>query len=298
MNKPSIFLLGVQKCGTTAVAKLLGEHVELFVPSVKETYFFVDESYFPKGESWYLDEFYSKNSVGNARLLCDATPFYLCSEEALKRIASFTDDTARFVVCLRNPVNRAYSAYWHQRRLGNEDVNFEDALKLETIRISDAKAKGERWWRHAYTQVGFYAEHLERAFSILGRERFLVLNENDLAEAKAVKSRLHDFLGLKNDFEIDQVSRANKSVMPRSRLLQRFVVGKNPLKKLIRTFVPREIRSAIGQKILRSNLKQFSYPPMDNSTRELLNGIFADDLARLGRLGVDVPKSWLETRRL
>lgn len=298
MNKPSIFLLGVQKCGTTALAKMLGEHSEIFVPSVKETYFFVDESYFSNGESWYLEEFYSSKAIGEAQLFCDATPFYLCSEDALKRIASFTDDAARFIVCLRNPVSRAYSAYWHQRRLGNENVDFEGALKLESDRIGDAKAKGERWWRHAYTQVGFYAEHLERAFSILGRERFLVLNENDLAETEALKSRLHAFLGLKNDFEIDQVSRANKSVMPRSRLLQRFVVGRNPLKRFIKYFVPREIRSAVGQKILRSNLKQFSYPPMENSTRELLNGIFAGDLVRLGKLGVDVPKSWTETRRL
>jgi hypothetical protein len=296
MNKPSIFLLGVQKCGTTAIAKMLGDHSEIFVPSVKETYFFVDESYFPKGESWYLEEFYSNTATGNARLLCDATPFYLCSEEALKRIASFADESARFVVCLRNPVNRAYSAYWHQRRLGNENASFEDALRLESGRISDAKAKGGRWWRHAYTQVGLYAEHLERAFSILGRERFLVLNENDLAGAEALKPKLHAFLGLKDAFEIDQVSKANKSVMPRSRLLQRFVVGKNPLKRLIRTFVPREIRSTIGQKILRSNLKQFSYPPMENSTRQLLNKIFADDLVELKKLGINVPSGWTEKK--
>ena len=63
MNKPSVFLLGVQKSGTTAIAGMLAEHSEIFVPSVKETYFFIDESLNSRGESWYLSEYYSRNSV-------------------------------------------------------------------------------------------------------------------------------------------------------------------------------------------------------------------------------------------
>ena len=298
MNKPSVFLLGVQKSGTTAIAGMLAEHSEIFVPSVKETYFFIDESLNSRGESWYLSEYYSRNSVGNARFLCDATPFYLCSEEAMKRVASFSDPDARFIVCLRDPVKRAYSAYWHQRRLGNETADFKVALDIEADRIAEAKASGGRWWRHAYAEVGLYGKHLELAFSIFGRERILVLNENDLADSALLKSKLHSFIGLTKEFGAPPISRTNKSVMPRSRLMQGLVNGQNPLKRTIRFFLPRQIRSALGKKILKANVKAFDYPPMADDAREFLNKIFADDLVCLRALGVDVPSKWTEQRDL
>ena len=56
MGKPSVFVLGAQKCGTTTVADMLAAQPEVFVPSVKETYFFCDEELWAKGQDWYSDD--------------------------------------------------------------------------------------------------------------------------------------------------------------------------------------------------------------------------------------------------
>jgi Sulfotransferase domain len=292
MNNPSVFILGAQKCGTTTVADLLAEQPEVFVPSIKETYFFCDESLFARGRNWYVNEFYNPKAVGSATICCDATPFYLVSSEALERIASVSDDRSRYIVCLRDPVSRAYSAYWHQKRLGNEMLSFEDAIKNEPSRVGDSKVNLGRWWRHAYVSVGHYRTQLEMAFSLLGREKFLVLTEADLQDASGLQNTLRDFLGLPHSNVEPTAERANSASVPRSALLQSMVVRPSALKAMISKVVPREIRSAMGHRIRKANLKPHTYPPMLDETRAMLHSAYASDREYVGGLGVRLPDSW------
>ncbi|ETX16722.1 hypothetical protein OCH239_01285 [Roseivivax halodurans JCM 10272] len=288
MADPSVFVLGAQKSGTTTVADLLAAQPEVFVPSIKETYFFCDETLWEKGIDWYRQEFYGSGPAQEARLCCDATPFYLASDAALERLAAYTGPEARFVVVLRDPVARAYSAYWHQRRLGNEDLSFEAALEAEPARIAAARAEGGRWWRHAYAEAGRYSGQLERAFDLLGRDRILILSQPDLRDARQLEQRLREHLGLPpRSSSGSGALQANRASMPRSQALQRFVTGRNPIKQVARKVLPRELRTRIGRTILKSNLKAQSYPPMRPETQARLQEMFAADIAALSALGVD-----------
>ena len=292
MAEPSIFILGVQKCGTTTVADLLAAQPEIFLPSIKETYFFCDESRYAKGDDWYRSEFYARGATQGSTRFCDATPFYLASREALERIERYAGDEGRFVVCLRDPVQRAYSAYWHQRRLGNETLPFAEALAAEPLRIAEGRAAKGRWWRHAYVEVGMYGKHLEHAFQVLGRERFLVLNETDLADMQALQARLRAFLGLPECQDVPNVKRSNSSAMPRSRWVQAAIIRNSALKRVIQAVLPREFRSRIGRTIREINQRAFRYPPMEEETRIALRQTFSQDRTRLRSLKIPVPESW------
>lgn len=288
MADPSVFVLGAQKSGTTTVADLLAAQPEIFVPSIKETYFFCDETLWAKGTDWFRQEFYATAAARNAQVTCDATPFYLASPAALDRLATFAGPDARFVAVLRDPVTRAYSAYWHQRRLGNEDLSFEAALEAEPARIAAAHERGGRWWRHAYAEVGRYAGQLDLAFDRLGRDRFLILGQSDLRDTQALERRLRAHVGLPpRDAPAADPRRANSAAMPRSLAVQKFVTGRNPVKTVARQILPREWRTRIGRTILKSNLKAQDYPPMRPETRARLQETFAPDIAALGVLGVD-----------
>ena len=287
------FVLGVQKCGTTTVADLLHAQDEVFIPSIKETYFFCDEARYLKGREAWLDEYYAPSAIGGAQILCDATPFYLASEVALQRIASFAGPDARHVVILRDPVARAYSAYWHQRRNGNETLSFDDALDAEPKRIAEANAKGGRWWRHAYTTIGQYSTQLERAFDLLGRDKILILSEPDLGEVKTLQNRLRQHLDLPYCDKAPKIDRSNQAGMPRSQTLHKLVNGQNFLKRGVQTLIPREYRTRLGRKILNKNLKRDANPPMSEATRERLNAHFAADVNRLQNLGLVDVSSWL-----
>lgn len=289
MPKPSIFVLGVQKCGTTTVANVLAQQPEIFVPSVKETYFFCDDRQYERGADWYESEYFPARFAGAKTLGCDATPFYFCSREAITRLASYCGADARFIVVLRDPVNRAYSAYWHQKRLGNEPLSFEEALDQEGERIRVARAQGARWWRHAYTQVGRYAEHLEFAFSMLGRERFLILSGSNLGDTVELQSRLREFLGLPATDFVPSNEVANRATMPKSRLLQRLVTEQSAIKRLAQHFVPRELRSSLGRRLLQTNSTEISYPPMHGATEARLRELFLPDQARIREMRVLPP---------
>lgn len=289
MKQPSVFVLGVQKCGTTTIADLLDLQPEIFVPAIKETYFFCDDSIFAQGKSEWLKEHYQHT---NASILCDATPFYLASTEAVHRLSEFVDHDARFVVALRDPVARAYSAYWHQRRNGNETLSFEDALDQEASRISSARAKSERWWRHAYVEVGRYADQLERVFGLLGRDRFLIVSEPDLKDTAALQARLRTHLGLPANAEVPKLARSNQAGMPRSRLLHSLIIKKNPLKRVVQKLLPRELRTRIGRHLISGNLKTAANPPMSTETRQRLYAEFQSDIARVAGMDVCDVSHW------
>ncbi|MEQ9058424.1 MAG: sulfotransferase [Gammaproteobacteria bacterium] len=293
LDKAWLFVLGAQKCGTTTLADLINEHPLVYVPPIKETYFFCDEMEYEKGSRWYLEEYYSSRRADAMQVHCDATPFYLASRAAIDRIHTFVQGRrASFIVCLRDPVARAYSAYWHQRRLGNERLLFEEALEVEGERIEKSIANRDRWWRHAYVEIGMYGKHLEYAVERLGKDRVLVLTEEDLASSRRAAERVFSFAGLEVPHFDAASKRSNPAAMPRLKTLQSLVTRENVIKKLARAVVPRELRSAIGNRILELNSRRFTYPPMAQSTRELLEQKFAEDRGRLRGLGLPVPRSW------
>ncbi|MET0070411.1 MAG: sulfotransferase [Candidatus Thiodiazotropha sp.] len=283
-----VFILGVQKCGTTSLASLLSTHPDIFLPSVKETYFFCDDDKYEKGEKWYHDEFYTQR---NEHILLDATPFYLASQKALDRVINFADKDTRYIILLRDPVHRAYSAYWHQVRLGNEELSFEEALAAEGKRIDEAHARKTRWWRHAYTKVGMYAEQLSYLYDRVDASCVLVLEQNQLNDSDYLANTLPSFLGVENQYDFTERER-NVSSMPRFRTIQKMVKGKSPLKSLVQKLVPREFRSAVGRKILEGTSKEFKYPVMKEETNYELRERFEESNRQLMDMGFTFAEKW------
>lgn len=284
-KKTNLFLLGVQKCGTTTLADLLSSHDEVFVPSIKECYFFPLAENFSKGTDWYEREFFRTEAAQEAKWRVDATAFNLNSRKGIERIADYAPDDARFVVTLRDPVSRAVSAYKHQLRTGHETLSFEDALKAEDQRIE--KAQGGRWWRHAYRKVGHYGSYLEDAFEILGRERFLIFRMDQLSNREVVTEQLSDFLGLSVPFSsVPAGPQSNAASMPRSRLLRNMVTSNNPLKSVVKALVPRETRTKVGMALLNMNSKRAPDIRIADETRAMLAASFREDQARLASMGI------------
>jgi hypothetical protein len=287
MRTANLFILGVQKCGTTSLATHLNSHPDIFVPSVKETYHFCLDSSFARGNDWFEKEFYSPKAAEAATYRVDATPFYLVSEVVLKRIADYCGPEARFMAILRDPVSRAVSAYRHQVRLGHEKLSLNDALDAEPERIARMRDAGDRWWRHAYVAVGKYGEQLERAFDLLGRERILILSQTALQDVAGLNGRISAFLGLSRPLTSLRIPLENQAPMPRSRLIRSLITTQNPIKSLAQSVVPREMRSRIGGAINTRNAKPAKILDVSLGIRMRLAAAFAADRERLARLGID-----------
>lgn len=198
---PDFIIAGVQKGGTTFLYQEMLRHPEVRGSLTKEVHFF-DEN-FDKGIDWYSGMF-PRSRSGEKILRGEASPEYIFHPGAVRRIADTLPDTL-LIVILRDPVQRALSQYKHERRLGFEYcATFEEALALEDSRVGDefemlsngSMARSFAVSHFAYTRRGLYAEQLERATKLIGRERLLVLVSEDMfVDPSGTTSRALEFVG-------------------------------------------------------------------------------------------------------
>jgi hypothetical protein len=117
----------------------------------------------------------------------EATPDYLLDPRVPARVQKHLPNV-RIIVLLRDPAERAYSQYWHNRRLGTENLSFEEALAREPERIGAHLTMLQRSWegptpkallRYSYVERGRYATQLERWSRFIDLERVLILRSED-----------------------------------------------------------------------------------------------------------------------
>ena len=114
-------IIGTQRGGTSSLYKYLEGHPDLAASIRKETEYFSRR--FGEGEGWYRAHF---PVLAEARFRSH-TRLPLLSADA-GAVAERLPD-ARFVVLLRDPVERAYSHYLHMVRLGFEERTFEEGAR-------------------------------------------------------------------------------------------------------------------------------------------------------------------------
>jgi hypothetical protein len=125
----------------------------------------------------------------------ESTPFYLWDQRAHARIAEVAPK-ARFIACLRDPVDRAYSNWMHLWSDGLEpEADFLRALSAENAR---AAAGWAPFWR--YRGLGRYGEQLASLYRYFPSDQVLVLRYKELVdEPQATLKRVLGFLGVAGD---------------------------------------------------------------------------------------------------
>lgn len=226
---PDFFVIGAQKAGTTTLCSVLAEHPEVRFSRPKEPMFFCRDDlrvhpYFPvehpsgwwqfdcRGERDQLLEAYGRYFDGvDGSVVGEGSTTYLPSARAASRIAGVSPD-ARLVVLLRNPVDRAYSAYWHMVRTARTRHRFELALKLDPLNL---------------LEFGRYQLHIRRYLEHFDRDQMLFLSFRDLVESlQATVDRVCAFLDLGESIDVGSVERdENRGRAPLLPVLQRAVNG-------------------------------------------------------------------------
>lgn len=162
MTKPvELFHIGPPKTGTTWIHRMLIEHPAIASSCSSSIHFF--DMLYARGVEWYDRQF---PPVEPGRILFDPTQSYLHSTWASRRIAAY-NPAAKIAVCMRNPIERAFSHYWHERKKRRFNYEFGEVLENYDLFAS-------------WLEPGFYAEHLERYFNHFPREQILVQRFEDL----------------------------------------------------------------------------------------------------------------------
>ncbi len=198
---PDFLIIGAQRCGTTSLFRYLERHPSILPAAVKEVHYFDDR--FPRGDSWYRSHFpLSLRMRGHQT--GEASPYYLFHPHVPRRVAEILP-SAKLIALLRNPVDRAWSQYHHERRFGFETATFEEAIERETERLAgevetmlrDESHVSLTHRHHSYLARGRYAEQLRHWSRYVPLERMLCVKSEDLYDdARSVVARTFEYLEL------------------------------------------------------------------------------------------------------
>lgn len=237
---PDVIIIGTQRSGTTSLYKYLVQHPAIGHAITKELRFF-DLNYH-RGVAWYRSRFPSARYADRIRrtrgldLICiESSPDYMFHPHAPRRAAETVPDT-KLIVMLRNPVDRAYSHYWHQAARGFESLSFQEAIDREPERLAGELAKmlaDERYvsferHHHSYLARGVYVDQLMAWMEGFPRDRFLIQDSEEFFSGPStVFKRVLDFLEVP-DFDVPRYEKFNAfgsgqmDAETRSRLVEYF----------------------------------------------------------------------------
>lgn len=206
---PHFIVIGAQKSGTSSLFVYLRQHPQIVRPIFKEPYYF--DRHYDKGLDWYGRNFPARSTIerlndryGRPHLTFEATPTYVFEPQVPERVSRDTQ-TRKFILLLRDPVDRAISAYWHMCRLGLEKRSLDEAIKIDLDWYLAEKAfedgkgpppKGQAP-RPTYLRRGIYHEALARWRDCFTQQELLVIQSEEMfADPAAAARRVFQFLDL------------------------------------------------------------------------------------------------------
>ena len=290
MTLPNFLLIGAAKSGTTALYTSLKQHPDVFMSTPKELRYFSYTGPYPEGlEEKYIHrgvttlEEYKQHFVDieDEKVIGEASPMYLYTPETAERIKAVIPQV-KMLAILRNPVDRAFSAYMHAIRDWNEPSrSFRMALEKEEERIN--AGWGILWH---YTQAGFYSEQLSRYYHVFNPGQIKVVLYDDLVkDAKGLMKSIFEYLEVDPTFNPDTSPRPNVSGFPKSpkfhQFMYRLFMQDNPIKRISRVIIPKNFRQKVMVDMRLANLEKRSMP---EDIREELKVLFHEDIKKLEEL--------------
>lgn len=227
---PNFVIIGERRSGTTSLARWIEAHPELFLHPKIDMGYFIDDVLVGRrewmdGEPDYSawDKTHSKE--GYAAFFKDAkgkkavgekSADYLFWRPAHERMKRIIPD-AKYLVTLRNPVDRAWSMYWNEVGKGREKLSFEEAFQKEEERIKNSAYARDHL---SYFARGRYVESFNDFFQVFPKEQVkVIVLEHVIKDTRAVLEDLYAFLGVSTDQGYDRIgNRYNNSwtTVPRS----------------------------------------------------------------------------------
>ena len=184
-EKPTFFIVGAQKAGTTSLFNYVRMHPRIKGSQPKEVHYFDgglnpgNDNYL-KGDNWYKAHFpLISKSVDH---IGEASPSYLYCNKVAARIHSYSSN-AKIIIILRTPEERAISHFLHSRRKGFEKRDMLTAFTEEKDMLLSGRSftlGTHEYFNHSYLSRGLYAFQIQKYTEIFSHKHTLILTSNEL----------------------------------------------------------------------------------------------------------------------
>jgi hypothetical protein len=275
---PNFFVIGAQKAGTTSLYHYLRQHPDVFMSAEKEPGYFKSLPTAPPklvlpGERKIadLDEYLRLfDGVGAERAIGEATASYLSNAAAVERIHEAVPH-AKLIAVLRNPVERAFSAYSMRVSQGVEDASFAEAV----LREREGRRAGSESPKWRYVGPGFYGRQLSRYLQRFDREQLSVHLFEDLSrDPQRLMHDVFEFLGVDGSFVPTIADHNVTRYAVKSQRMNR-LVSRVPGKSLVRRVVPSDVWARARRSVRRRNSRM---PEFAMELRRDLVELYRDDI--------------------
>jgi Sulfotransferase family len=305
---PDFFIVGHQKCGTTALHEALQGHPQIYMPKCKEPWFFAPELRVrtpprPEGTPQTLDEYLAlfTNARPDQRV-GEASAQYLWSRTAASAIAS-AQPAARIIAILREPASYLQSLHLQFVQTYVEtEGDLRKALALEQERREGRRVPRYTYWPDLllYSEHVRYVEQLRRYHAVFPREQMLVLIYDDFrADNEATVRRVLRFLEVDDTTQLD-VHETNPTVRARSQklheLVHAVVVGRGPVSQAVKQMIKMPTSRRLRRKALHTTQRRVVFAEPRNLDQTLMRDLrrrFKDEVSELSEyLDRDLVSLW------
>jgi hypothetical protein len=184
---PTFLIIGAQKSATRWLRTVLGEHPDVYTAPTEIMYFSRPRRVANQGPEWYRDQFHG---WAGEPIVGEASTSYMASRRHPGRVAARIDELlpdAKLIALLRNPVDRAFSAFNHHIRAGRLPA---DADLMEHVRTVPTARD-----RLVIVSGGLYGRHLTPYFETFGDRLLLLIHEDIHDDAAGVYRRAVAHIG-------------------------------------------------------------------------------------------------------
>jgi hypothetical protein len=264
---PTFVYIGPDKTGSTWMYEVLRRHPQVFVPRVKDIYFF--DRYYSRGLDWYAGFF--RHAAPEHIAVGELSHDYLFSAEAARRISCDLPHV-RVFTSLRNPVERTFSHYLYLKRSGLTTASFDDAVQRIPALVDNS----------------LYHAHLRPWFELFPDAHLRVFLFDDLvADAQAFAQSMLQYLGVDPRVPLSLPGQTLSAGEPRSVVLAALMkYGANLARDLRLTSMVGFIKTSFVQRLLYREYEGARRPQLTFTQRQRLWRYFEQDVAALeARLG-------------
>ena len=217
-------------------------------------------------------EYFSKHK--KKKIVGESSAEYLYYFNTAQNIYRFNPHM-KIIIVLRNPINRAFSAYSDLKLKLPNIGSFSQELALENERIS--KSYHYKWH---FKAVGMYYQQVKAYLEQFPRGQIkIILFEDFITDTSAVMKEVCEFLGINYSFYRGyNFEKHNFSGIPKNKVLSDWVNRRNPIKNLFKKLIPNSMRKKIKRRVNKVNLAKEN---MDAEIQIKLQQFYKNDIEQL-----------------
>ena len=282
---PNFFIVGAGRTATTSLYEYFRSYPEIFMSLKKEPKYFLGKPIDNKDpiqrKKEYLKLF---KNVKNESAIGEASARYMIDPDS-PRLIYESIPNAKIIIILRDPVERAFSAYFYFVNYGLEKLSFSESIRKEY------KYENEDTNHYLILHPGFYSKSVKKYLELFGTDNVKILIFEEFIND--IKSQVLDvlrFLNVNVDYDFE-VKRYNEFGVLRGKTAEKILTSKI-VAKIAKYFNERTRKFVYKKFFLNTNVKK---PKMRQNDRLFLENLYYEDVVELQKI-LNISLPWFNNK--